>query len=814
MGWPGWRGSRKARVTAGRPDEPAATAIAGRPDVDGADDPSATISVALRGLRRRNLIVIGSLICLAALFVGASHDANTRFSNATTMAVLVARATEAMERTERTALDMAGKPADQTGWTENALRVHAETLETVIGEMRVLDAHLHEDLRAQLLVQTPYGIRNPIELLDEFHGEVLAATEGEPDKRVSAGRYLDGMIGFLIKPALSQQAQALRAVNRQMADSQRLAINVIGGLLVAFAACVALFIVRPMERSIRTALSKLKSALESAKSAERAKSEFLANMSHEIRTPMNGVLGMAELMAQTELDSRQRTFIDVIVKSGSALLTIINDILDFSKIDAGHTELDPAPMKLQEAVEDVATLVSARVSEKDLELIVRVDPDLPAWIVGDVGRLRQILTNLAGNAVKFTEQGHVLIEVSRDNGFIMFSVTDTGIGIPENKVGSVFEKFSQVDTSSTRRHEGTGLGLAIASRLVDLMGGEIGVSSRLGEGSRFWFRVPMVEHEGLEAPPPAADGSLNGARVLIVDDNAVNRDILCEMMRGWGFDACAVDGGAIALDFIGHAGVLGAPVDLVILDYQMPGMNGAQVLSALRSDPATAGLPVVLLTSVDHRGAVRELRLAGASCILTKPARAGLLLATVTEELRRADRPALLEPVAVETPPPPAEPPPPATPVPAVPATDAVPPGASPSLDILIAEDNEVNQLVFRQILMQSGHAFEIVGNGRLALETWWQRHPRMILMDVSMPEMNGLEATRAIREIEQREGLVRTPIVAVTAHALKGDSERCLEAGMDDYLTKPISPDRLERKLAEWLDGWQAGDETGAAGA
>jgi signal transduction histidine kinase/DNA-binding response OmpR family regulator len=763
-----------------------------------ASDHVSTIARAVRGLRYRYFGLTAAFVALCGGLVYAGHEVNTRFSNVTAIAVLVADATEVTDRIARTAHEMSREsgPAD---WGEKALQVHAERLDVVLGRMDRLWQTLQADIAAALTVDTPYGRRQPMELLAEFRNEVATAAEITPEQRLKTGRYLDGMIGFQVAPALAQQAEALRNFNRMMADNAKVAFNVVGAVFGLFAIGMLFGIFLPLDRSIRAALAKLRGALEAAKTSERAKSEFLANMSHEIRTPMNGVLGMAELMAGTELDARQRTFNDVIVKSGNALLTIINDILDFSKIDAGHIELDPAPFDLREAVEDVATLVSSRVAEKDLELVVRVDPALPAWIVGDVGRIRQILTNLTGNAVKFTEKGHVLIEVSAEGSDVLFRIEDTGIGIPQEKIAAVFEKFSQVDNSSTRRHEGTGLGLAIASRLVELMGGSMGVESELGKGSTFWFRFPLEAQEALGVVQrPGSE--LDGARVLIVDDNSINRRILAEMTRQWGFDSCAVESGHLALGFLDHAAGIGAGVDLMLLDYQMPGLTGAEVVAAVRARPAWTDLPVVLLTSVDHREAVRELRSAGATAILTKPARSSLLLSTIAEVLATR-RPAL--PAAAAQPAPiPAAPRRQSQPAPAVPAMSTIAAGiesvAAP--EILVAEDNEVNQLVFRQILEQLGHGFQIVGDGRRAVEAWRRARPRVILMDVSMPEMNGLEATAAIRAAEAAEGIARTPIIGVTAHALKGDRERCLEAGMDDYLTKPVSPQRIAAKLTQWM--------------
>ncbi|RVD33375.1 response regulator, partial [Mesorhizobium sp. M4A.F.Ca.ET.020.02.1.1] len=406
-------------------------------------------------------------------------------------------------------------------------------------------------------------------------------------------------------------AQPMLVRVRTAMDNERHLADAAGDRLLLWASCllfavlgiVAFWVFRPMEKAIRRAFAETAASLFKAEAADRAKSEFLANMSHEIRTPMNGVLGMAELLAKTELTTRQKTFTDVIVKSGNALLTIINDILDFSKINAGQMMLDPAPFRLSEAVEDVATLVSARVAEKNIELIVRVDPRLPSFVVGDAGRFRQIVTNLVGNAVKFTEKGHVLVDVGGEvtDGVVQLKVRveDTGIGIPAEKLQSVFEKFAQVDGSSTRRHEGTGLGLAIAARLVDLMGGKIGVESEIGRGSVFWFAVPLPAHSQ-DARDEIVPVDVTGARVLVIDDNPVNREILLEQLRSWSFDCAAAESGAVGLAFLDRASQLGAAVDCIILDYQMPGMSGADVAKAIAADSRMSSIPVVILTSVDQ----------------------------------------------------------------------------------------------------------------------------------------------------------------------------------------------------------------------
>jgi len=588
------------------------------------------------------------------------------------------------------------------------------------------------------------------------------------------------------------------SMEREMKNGKILKVDAVisenGGLVVTYSDIT--------ESKSREA--ELQETMKAAESAERAKSEFLANMSHEIRTPMNGVMGMAELLASTELDTKQKMFTDVIVKSGASLLTIINDILDFSKIDAGQMELDPAPFNLAEAIEDVATLVSSKVAEKDLELIVRVDPSLPKMMVGDVGRLRQIVTNLLGNAVKFTEKGHVFVNIEgrtgskndQDIANLKFSIEDTGIGIPEEQRKQVFQKFSQVDTSATRKHEGTGLGLSISSSLVKLMGGEIGVKSEVGQGSTFWFTVELPTH-GDEEQQQVVPGDMTGARVLVIDDNEVNRSILAEQMAAWKFDGASTSSGKQGLEVMHAVAANKLSLDLVILDYQMPEMSGAEVLEAMRADPVLADIPVIMLTSVDSSQTNQRLLKLGAEANLTKPTRSSMLLETILQVIanKRAD----VKTRSINN----------LTAKPTVAADDIQLPTDQPNkvmksersgLDILVAEDNEVNQIVFRQILEETGLNFQIVDNGRLALAAYKAQQPRLVLMDVSMPEMNGKEATTAIRLYERESQTPRTPIVGVTAHALKGDMEACIDAGMDDYLSKPVSPNKLSLKIEQWL--------------
>ncbi len=544
---------------------------------------------------------------------------------------------------------------------------------------------------------------------------------------------------------------------------------------------------------------ELERLLARSEAADRAKSDFLANMSHEIRTPMNGVLGMAELLGRTPLDTRQRTFVDIIGKSGNALLTIINDILDFSKIDAGQMVLKKAPFDPVEAVEDVATLLSSSAAEKGLELMVRSEPGVPPVVIGDAGRFRQIVTNLVGNAVKFTDTGHVLVEISAGpdgDGTVMLGlkVEDTGIGIPEEKRAAIFEKFSQGDGSHTRRHDGTGLGLAITSRLVDLFGGYITVESGPGAGSVFSVRLPMAV-QPRQASARELPVNVRGASVLVIDGNPVSRGILEEQMRRWGFDAQGTGSGREALALLAAAREMGVGVDAIVLDDRLPDIDGVDLARILRGDAACDDLALICLTSMDAAGGDDFFSALRVQAHLMKPARAKVLRAAIVDAIRAARIRRMAPPPERETPQ--------ARPVEA----QAMPVSAGPAslYEVLVAEDNEVNCIVFSQILQGLGVRFLLVNDGRQAVEAWKAHCPGMILMDVSMPVMNGHQATAAIRGIEAErqqagETVLPVPIIGVTAHAHDADRERCFRSGMNDYLSKPLSPEMLEEKIRRWL--------------
>jgi PAS domain S-box-containing protein len=596
-----------------------------------------------------------------------------------------------------------------------------------------------------------------------------------PRAPIAVKEGLHGAIGF---PVLlgSEVLGVLEFFSRQIQKPDRRLLEMMG----AIGSQIGQFIERRQaEEALRVYARDLEAAKQRAEEATKTKSDFLANISHEIRTPMNAIIGMTELALHTRITREQREYLDAIKGSADALLTVINDLLDFSKIEAQKLRLDRVGFNLRDTLEDTIRVMAVPAHHKDLELACHIHPDVPDALVGDPLRLRQIVTNLVGNAIKFTDQGEVVLHVQLDshlNGDVRlhFSVADTGIGIPAAKQKMIFQAFSQADSSTTRRYGGTGLGLAISTQLVELMGGRIWVESQSGQGSTFHFTAAFQIRNSDALQPSARGSKLTDLTVLIVDDNETNRLILREVLTSWHMHPVAVDGSAAGLAALEKSVAENQPFEVVLLDAHMPLLDGFGFAKRIKQEPRYTGIKLIMLTSAGQPEDVSRCQALGISAYLTKPVKQSELFDVIVSVLSPQDQKLL-----------------------SVSPKRRVPPFTQRRLQVLLAEDNSVNQMLATRILEKMGHHVTVVGNGREAVSASQAGRFDLIVMDVQMPEMDGFEATAAIRKWQETSN-ERIPIIAMTAHVMKGDRERCLAAGMDAYVSKPIRIGDLEGAIGQ----------------